>query len=211
MVIGFGDKMIDENSIRELKAYAEENNIPIMTESGIRYLMNYIKTKGVNKVLEIGTAIAYSAIMMSTVNKDLSITTIERDEKRYLEALKNIKRFGLEDRIHLIYNDALEVKLDDYYDLIFIDAAKAQNQNFFERFEKNLKENGTIITDNMKFHGLVDKDPSEIESKNLRQLVKKIKDYTLFLQGNEKYETEFLDIGDGIAVSKKVNNNNDRG
>ena len=206
MVIGFGDKMIDENSIRELKEYAEENNIPIMTESGIRYLMNYIKTKGVNKVLEIGTAIAYSAIMMSTVNKDLSITTIERDEKRYLEALKNIKRFGLEDRIHLIYNDALEVKLDDYYDLIFIDAAKAQNQNFFERFEKNLKENGTIITDNMKFHGLVDKDPSEIESKNLRQLVKKIKDYTLFLQGNEKYETEFLDIGDGIAVSKKINN-----
>ena len=199
--------MIDENDIREIKNYAEANNIPIMTESGIRYLMNYIRENQINKVLEIGTAIGYSAIMMCSANPDLSITTIERDEKRYLEALKNIKKFNLEDRVQLIYNDALEVRIDDYYDLIFIDAAKAQNQNFFERFERNLKEGGTIITDNMKFHGLVDKDPSEIESKSLRQLVRKIKDYTSFLQGNARYETEFLDIGDGLAVSRKSYDN----
>ena len=154
-------------------------------------------------ILEVGTAIGYSAIMMCGVAEDIKVTTIERDEKRYLEAIKNIKKTGLEDRIHLIYNDALNIKLTEKYDLIFIDAAKAQNRKFFERFENNLVENGTIITDNMKFHGLVDTEVEASISRNLRQLVRKIREYKVFLQENDKYETEFLDIGDGMAVSVK--------
>lgn len=196
--------MLDLNVINQIKDYAKVNNVPIMTDSGIYYLIKYITKNKVKRVLEIGTAIGYSAIMMCSADPELTVTTIEKDEKRYLEALKNIKKLKLEDRIHLIYNDALEVKIDDFYDLIVIDAAKAQNQNFFERFEKNLFEDGTIITDNMKFHGLVEKNLDEIESRNLRQLVRKIKDYITFLKANKKYETEFLDIGDGLAISKKV-------
>ena len=196
--------MWDLNVINQMKNYAELNNVPIMTESGIRYLVKYITKNNVKRVLEIGTAIGYSSIMMCTANPELMVTTIERDEKRYLEALKNIKKMGLEDRIQLIYKDALEVTLNDFYDLIVIDAAKAQNQKFFERFEKNLVEDGTIITDNIKFHGLVDKKPDEIESRNLRQLVRKVKDYIQFLNLNKKYKTEFLDVGDGLAVSKRL-------
>ena len=195
---------VNENQIKVLKDYAELNNVPIMSDGGMNYLLNYILKNHVKKILEIGTAIGYSAIMMCSVDPEISVVTIERDEKRYLEALKNIKKFDLEDRIQLIYSDALEVKLDDYYDLIFIDAAKAQNQKFFERFEKNLKEDGTIITDNMQFHGLVEKDPSEIESRNLRQLVQKIQNYRVFLEENPRYITEFLDVGDGLAVSRKT-------
>ena len=84
-----------------------------------------------------------------------------------------------------------------------IDAAKAQSIKFFEIFERNLNCNGAIITDNLKFHGLVDKNDSEIKSRNLRALVRKIKDYIKFLETNEKYNTEFFDIGDGISVSIK--------
>ena len=195
--------MINEDEIKQMKEYAEANNVPIMTDEGIQYLLKYIQKNSVYKILEIGTAIGYSAIMMCSVNPNIIVTTIERDEKRYLEALKNIKKLGLEDRIELIYHDALEVQLDDQYDLLFIDAAKAQNQRFFEKFERNLKNGGTIITDNMKFHGLVDKDPDEISSRNLRQLVRKVKDYIEFLNSNPNYETTFLDIGDGLAVSRK--------
>ena len=203
MEIGFGKIMISENDIKQMKEYAEANNVPIMTDEGIQYLLRYIQKNSVYKILEIGTAIGYSAIMMCSVNPNIIVTTIERDEKRYLEALKNIKRLGLEDRIELIYHDALDVQLDDQYDLLFIDAAKAQNQKFFEKFERNLKNGGTIITDNMKFHGLVDKDPDEISSRNLRQLVRKVKDYIDFLNSNTNYETIFLDIGDGLAISRK--------
>ena len=195
--------MLDD-LIRNMKEYALKNNVPIMTEGGINYLIKYIKKNNIKNILEVGTAIGYSAIMMCSVDSDIVVTTIERDEKRYLEALKNIKKANLEDRINLIYKDALEVNLNEKYDLIFIDAAKAQNRNFFERFEKNLEKNGTIITDNMNFHGLVDKEISSIESRNLRQLVRKIKDYKEFLENNKMYTTEFLDIGDGIAVSREV-------
>lgn len=196
--------MISDVLIREMKNYAELNNVPIMTEGGIDYLMKYIKKNNIKKILEVGTAIGYSAIMMCSVDSEITVTTIERDEKRYLEALKNIKKANLEDRIDLIYHDALEVNFKEEFDLIFIDAAKAQNKNFFERFEKNLKDDGTIITDNMNFHGLVNKDPELIESRNLRQLVRKVKEYKEFLINNKRYNTEFFDIGDGIAVSKRV-------
>ena len=176
-----------------------------MMDDGIKYLINYINKNQVKSVLEIGTAIGYSAIMMALSNKDLFITTIERDEKRYLEALKNIKKLNLENRITLVFNDALDANIPEKFDLIFIDAAKAQSIKFFEKFEKNLNPDGTIITDNIKFHGLVDKKEEEIESRNLRALVRKVKNYIEFLRTNEHYKTEFLDIGDGLSVSKKLN------
>ncbi len=193
-----------DSLIRQMKEYALDNNVPIMTEGGINYLIKYIKKNNIKNILEVGTAIGYSAILMCSVDEDITVTTIERDEKRYLEALKNIKKAKLEDRINLIYHDALDVSVDGEYDLIFIDAAKAQNRNFFEKFKKNLKEDGTIITDNMNFHGLVNKDLESIESRNLRQLVRKVKEYKVFLEENKEFTTEFFDIGDGIAVSKRV-------
>lgn len=195
-------------AIKEIKEYADKNNVPIMTGEGISYLTNYIIKHQINNILEIGTAIGYSAIMMALSNPNAQITSIERDEKRYLEALKNIKKLNLENRINLIYNDALEVKIEEKFDLIFIDAAKAQNIKFFEKFEKNLNPNGAIITDNMNFHGLVHKNESEISSRNLRALVRKIKGYKEFLKSNKNYDTEFLDIGDGIAVSKQKDKKN---
>lgn len=195
--------MVNTNTeLEKIKEYAEENNVPIMTEEGINFLTNYIKKHNIKKILEIGAAIGFSAIMMALVDDEIEITTIERDEKRYLEAVKNIKKFQLEDRINLIYKDAFDVNITDSYDLVFIDAAKAQNIKFFEMFSKNLNPKGTIITDNMNFHGLVDKNPEEIKSRNLRALVRKLKDYATFLKENKKFETEFLDIGDGIAVSR---------
>ena len=193
-----------DSLIRQMKEYALDNNVPIMTEGGINYLTKYIKKNNVKNILEVGTAIGYSAILMCSVDEDICVTTIERDEKRYLEALKNIKKAKLEDRIDLIYHDALDVSVDGEYDLIFIDAAKAQNRNFFEKFKRNLKDDGTIITDNMNFHGLVNKDLESIESRNLRQLVRKVKEYKEFLEDNKEFTTEFFDIGDGIAVSKRV-------
>lgn len=195
--------MVEENIIDEMKSYAEENNVPIMTEDGIEFLTNYCKEHKVSSVLEIGTAIGYSSICMILKGNVTKITTIERDEKRYLEAIKNVKKVNLEDKIDLIYNDALEVSILDKYDLIFIDAAKAQSIKFFEKFSKNLNDNGTIITDNMNFHGLVKIDEKEIESRNLRQLVRKIKNYKEYLKENKEYNSEFIDLGDGIAITKK--------
>ena len=193
-----------KDEIHQMREYAEINNVPIITDEGLEFLLRYIQKHNVKRILEIGTAIGYSAICMCSVSPDISVVTIERDETRYLEAVKNIKKAKMEDRIELIYHDALEVHLDGEFDLIFIDAAKAQNMRFFEKFSLNLKEHGTIITDNMNFHGLVFQTESDTLSRNLRQLVRKVRNYKEFLEGNTKFKTEFLDIGDGLAISVKI-------
>ena len=192
-----------EDKIKEIEEYAINNNIPIMQKDGIEFLLKYIQENNIKKILEIGTAIGYSSIRMALVNEDIKVTTIERDKERFEIAEKNINSFNLENRIDLIYKDALEVELNDKYDLIFIDAAKAQNIKFFEKYKTNLNNNGTIITDNMYFHGLIFKSDKEIESRNLRQLMRKLKNYHKFLIENKKFNTEFIELGDGIAITKK--------
>ena len=100
--------MLDQNLIRQIKEYAEKENIPIMSDDGIMYLIDYIGKYKIKRILEIGTAIGYSTIMMCSCADDITITSIERDEKRYLEAIKNIKKAKFEDRINLIYSDAFD-------------------------------------------------------------------------------------------------------
>lgn len=187
--------------IKEMYQYAHKNNIPIMQEDGLEFLTNYIKENNVKNILEIGTAIAYSTCRMALLDKDISITTIERDKERYEEAKKNVASLKLEKQINLIYGDAETIELAGSYDLIFIDAAKAQNEKFFEKFKQNLTSSGTIITDNLNFHGLVAQDEKTIESRNVRGIVRKIKSYINFLKENTSFTTTFYDIGDGISVS----------
>ena len=189
--------------IKEMKEYASSNNIPIMQDEGIEFLTTFIQKKKIKKILEIGTAIGYSAIMMALVSDSVEVTTIERDEDRYLEALKNIKKFHLENRVTLIFNDALNVELEEQYDLIFIDAAKGKNKDFFNHFENNLGINGYIVTDNMYFHGYVEMAEEEIESKNIQGIVRKIKDYIYFLENHMLYKTVIYRVGDGVAVTER--------
>ncbi len=194
--------MVDDY-ILDIKKYAKDKNVPIMMDDGIKFLTNYIKETKRYNILEIGTAIGYSSILMALQDENIKVTTIEKDEVRYKEALKNIKNLGLDGRINPIFNDALNVTLNDTYDLIFIDAAKSKNEEFFIKFSNNLKDNGVIITDNINFHGLTNKDLSEIKSRDLRGLVRKIKNYKEFLINNKSYKTTFYDVGDGISISKK--------
>lgn len=188
--------------VRKIKEYALEKKVPIMQDEGIDFLTTFLIKNQIKSVLEIGTAIGYSAIMMALSNPYIKITSVERDEVRYLEALKNIKKLHLDNRITLIFKDALDLKLEEKFDLIFLDAAKSQNINFFNLFSSNLNSEGYIITDNLEFHGLVAKDEKEIKSRNVRGIVRKIKDYIRFLESNTSYETTFHKIGDGISVSK---------
>ena len=186
-----------------MEEYAKINNVPIMEPDGINFLTNYIKENNIKSILEIGSAIGYSAIKMCLVKSDIKVTTIERDEVRYKEAVKNIKNANMQDRINIIFDDAFNVDIKGKFDLIFIDAAKAQYIKFFEKFKVNLNDSGTIITDNLKFHGLTN-NIENIKSKNLKALVKKINNYVEFLKENKEFHTDFIDIGDGIGVSKRI-------
>lgn len=185
-----------------MEVYADEKGIPIMEKSGMKFLTEFIRLNNIKSVLEIGSAIGYSAINIALMGDDVYVTTVERDKDRYIEAVKNIKKANLDDRITLILQDALDFNINDKFDLIFIDAAKSQYIKFFEKFSKNLKLGGYIITDNIGFHGLVNSDKTKL-SRNLRQLITKIEKYIDFLKENKDFKTRFFEVGDGIAISRK--------
>ncbi len=191
-----------KQTILEMEEYASEKNVPIIEKKSIAFIMKYIKEHNVKNILEIGSAIGYSAILMAGASEDVFVTTIERDEERYMECLKNVKKCGMDKKINVVFQDALDVNLseDVKYDLIFIDAAKGQYTKFFEKYKYFLKSDGAIISDNLKFHGYVG-DSDNIESKNLKGLVKKIESYIDYLKENPEFETKFYDIGDGLSVS----------
>ncbi len=193
--------------ILEMEQYAKEKNVPIIEKETIAYIMKYIKANNVKNILEIGSAIGYSAILMASASKEVKVTTIERDEVRYMESLKNVKKCGFEKEVNVVFQDAFDVNLTGVsYDLIFIDAAKGQYKKFFEKFQYFLAPGGVIITDNLKFHGYVGKKET-IDSKNLRGIVDKIESYIEFLKTNPDFDTEFVDVGDGLSVSRRKNEN----
>ena len=182
---------------------AKDLKTPIIQTDAINLMIQLIKTSNIKNVLEIGSAIGYSAIMMATFT-ECNVFTIERNLESYNQAVENIKEAKLEDRITIVYADALEYEIsEDYqFDLLFIDAAKAQYTKFFEKYEKFLKPKGIVISDNLLFHGLVE-HKELIESRNMKQLVRKINRFNDFLKNNKQYDTYIYKIGDGISLSIK--------
>ena len=198
----FIDILSQEKCDDFIKNFAMKNEVPIMQDEGSDFICGYITSHGVKSVLEIGTAIGYSAVRFAKLSPEIRVTTIELDEERYKAAVKNVAEQALSERITLIHGDALTEEISGLYDLIFIDAAKAQYQKFFEKYKANLSENGVIITDNLSFHGMVE-DLSLTHNYSTKKLVKKIRKYIEFLKANEEFDTEFIKKGDGISISKK--------
>ncbi len=196
----------DELSL-EMKTYADVHDVPIIQDEGLELMLQLLRIKQPKTILELGSAIGYSSLMMARHLPQTQIVTIERDANRYQEAVAYHERSTVQDRVTLIKDDALEINNASLpiqkYDVIFIDAAKAQYQKFFEKYETLLADDGMIISDNLLFHGFVLKEQKEIESRNLRQLVRKIDRYNHWLANHEGYETLLLPIGDGVAISLK--------
>jgi predicted O-methyltransferase YrrM len=206
-ILEYIENLIPErnNQISEMEQYAKQNEVPIMELIGIETLLQLLRIQQPKKILEVGTAIGYSAIRMAEALPSSQIVTLERDEQRYLVAKENVEKFKLEAQIVLLQGDALELGsiVQQYgpFDAIFIDAAKGQYQKFFDLYSPFLSNDGIVYTDNILFHGLVAAE--EIDSRNLRQLVRKIRNYNQWLMGNQDYHTAILPVGDGIAISKK--------
>ena len=189
--------------IDEIRKYGINNNVPIMSEDTIETIKNIITVNEFHTILEVGTAIGYSTICFASTPGVTNITSIERDPIRSAIAVNNVKESGLKN-ITLRHTDALEIELDDKYDLIIIDAAKSQNMKFFNKFKENLNEDGIIIIDNLSFHGYVNQE-ERIKSRNLRQIVNKIRKFIDFLNNNEEFAVKYIEVGDTLGVCKRKN------
>ncbi|CAM2897725.1 MULTISPECIES: O-methyltransferase [Staphylococcus] len=198
-----------DSPIDALRSIAEKNNVPIIDQLSLDLIKQLIRIHNSKHILEIGSAIGYSAMQFASVNSDIQITTIERNEAMIQEAKANIENLGYQSQIRLIEADAtgaLELVNDQSYDMIFIDAAKAQSQRFFELYSPLLREKGVIITDNVLYHGFV-ANIDVVKSRNVKQMVKKVQKYNAWLSQREDYSTNFVHMDDGLAISIKESKN----
>ncbi|MBQ1307668.1 MAG: class I SAM-dependent methyltransferase [Erysipelotrichaceae bacterium] len=188
-----------------LKEKALKEGVPIIKDEGLAFLLNIIEERNCRDILELGTAVGYSAIQMAKMDKCIHVDTLEKNEELYREAVKNIADNGLSDQITPYLIAIEDFRTDKLYDLIFVDAAKAQYGKYLEMFLDNLKSDGIMVFDNMVFHGLI-YDPESIRSRNLRNLVKKIVKFREKVHNDERFDIMMFDnIGDGIFVLTRRN------
>ena len=200
---------MNKQELEKIKQKALEDHIPIIMDDTLEVIEKELKTNPTKRILEIGAAVGYSAMCFSEfLAKDGVIDTIERDEERIKEAKENFKKVGVEDKINLYEGDAVEIlpTLNKKYDMVFIDAAKGKYPFFLKESLRMINDNGIIFADNILYKGYV---MSDYNKHKQRTAVRNLREYIKEVSENPNLETEILEVGDGLAISriKTVNNN----
>lgn len=193
---------MNQIELEKIKQKALENHIPIIMDDTLMVMEQYLKEEKPRRILEIGTAVGYSAMCFTEFLAEGGIIdTIERDEERVAEARENIKKVGVEDKIQIYEGDAVEIlpTLQEKYDAVFIDAAKGKYPFFLQEALRMIQPNGIIFADNILYKGYV---MSDYNKHKQRTAVRNLREYIKEVSENPKLETEILEVGDGLAISR---------
>ena len=195
---------MNKEELEKIKQKALEEHIPIIMDDTLEVVDKILKEVQPTKILEIGTAVGYSAMCFSEyLQANGRIDTIERDEERIAEAKVNIKNVGVDEKIKIYEGDAVEIlpTLNEQYDVVFIDAAKGKYPFFLKEALRMIKPTGVILADNILYKGYV---MSDYNKHKQRTAVRNLREYIKEVTENPNIETEILDVGDGLAISKII-------
>ena len=196
---------VNSQPVEEIRSVAKENYIPIIKRDTENLLKFILKMQSPKSILEIGCAVGYSAIVMLE-NSDADIVTIEKMPERVEEAKKNIKYMNLENRAKIIEGDAGQILESLVYenkkfDLIFMDAAKAQYITWLPMVKALLKDGGMIFSDNCLQEGDLLESSFAIRKRD-KTIHKRMREYIYLLLHDEDLESWIFSIGDGVLLSK---------
>lgn len=167
-----------------------------------RVLSLLSKLIGPKTILEIGTYTGYSALCLAEgLQSDGKLHTIDKNEelvdfqRKYFDE----STFGHQIVQHTGNALAIIPELETEFDLVFIDADKANYSNYFELVLPNLKKGGIILSDNVLWDGKVLNPTKEgdIETKALKEFNEKLRE-------DKRVENVLLPIRDGLLVSRKI-------
>lgn len=189
-------------AVKDIKQKALDDHIPILMDDTLEVIEKILLKEKPKRILELGTATGYSSICFSNIlNNDVYIDTIELNEERANEAINNIKELGLQDKINVILGNAVDIlpTLSEKYDIFFIDAAKGKYPIFLKEAIRLSKKGSIILADNILYKGYV---MSDYNKHKQRTAVRNLREYIKEVTENDELETEILEIGDGLAISK---------
>ena len=194
---------MNKEELQKIKEKALEEHIPIIMDDTLEVIDKILKELKPKKILEIGTAVGYSAMCFSEYLEEKgTIDTIERDEERVKQAKENIVKVEVEEKINILEGDAVEIlpTLNKKYDMIFIDAAKGKYPFFLKEALRMLNQNVVILADNILYKGYV---MSDYNKHKQRTAVRNLREYIAEVTENPSLETEILEVGDGLAITKR--------
>jgi len=193
--------MINESELEKIKEVAIKNRVPIIMDDTLKEIEAILRKEKPKRILEIGTAIGYSAIQFAKIAEEAIIDTIEIDVERAEEAKVNVEKTGVSDRVNIYVGNAVDLlpTLDYTYDIVFIDANKGKYPIFLEEAIRMTKKNSLIIADNILYKGYT---LSEYNKHKQRTAVNSLREYLKQAMINEDLETEIIEVGDGIAVTR---------
>lgn len=193
---------MNREELKLIKEKALEDHIPIIMDDTLEVIEKTLSKNKPKRILEIGAAVGYSAICFTEYLAEGGIIeTIERDEERIAEAKENFKKAEVADKVILHEGDAVDIlpTLNEKFDMVFIDAAKGKYPFFLQEALRMLDDNGIIFADNILYKGYV---MSDYNKHKQRTAVRNLREYIKETTENPNLETEILEVGDGLAISK---------
>lgn len=151
-------------------------------------------------ILEIGTYTGYSAICLAEgLQPEGKLHTIDINEELTALQRNYFEKSGYGNQIVQHTGDALEIipQLDEYFDLIFIDAEKVSYDAYFEVAIKKTRPGSVILSDNVLWSGKVVETLSPKD-----KATKVLLDYNKKLKEDPRVETVLLPIRDGLTFCR---------
>ena len=145
-----------EDSAQRARGLPPEQRCRTVAPTTGQFLFSLVAPQNGCEVLEIGGSRGYSGIWLGAGVRYLGgrVVSIERDGEAARRWRENVGAAGLEDWVELIEGDALEVlpRIDDVFDVVFIDAEKAQYERYFELARDKVEPGGLLVADNVLSH-----------------------------------------------------------
>lgn len=190
--------------IQNLRESAFARGIPTADDETLNFLITLLSAVRSENILELGTAIGISGAVILDICKGAHLTTVERDENFYNEAIANFAALGLSDRVTAIHGDCGEViqSLNGQFDFIFLDCAKVQYVKYLPRLKQLLKKGGVLLADDVLLYGWITGE-TEVPKKR-KMLAQHVKEYIDAVTNDSELTTTILNIGDGLALSVKL-------
>lgn len=190
--------------LAEMEAYAAEHNVPIADREVARFLEITARAVGARRVLEIGMAIGYSVVHLArALPADGVVVTVELSDEMIALSEGYLGRAGLLEKVRIERGRALEVlpRLDETFDIVFLDAVKEEYSDYLELALPLLRVGGVVIADNLLWGGQV---AGEIREAGQTASTQALREFNQHFVRHPQLLAEVLSVGDGLGYGVKI-------